>query len=120
MGSRKVSIAVTPNGSVLLLRLNKSKLHHCSRLADAVTRGSDNKLYFAEPYVEQMTMADFLSKLTSGTVQTTYSICFTLNVSAIDKSRFNMLGNILSTVSEWKSLLQFLLRRGWSRFAFRV
>lgn len=48
MGSRKISIAVTPNG-----------------LADAVTRGSDDKLYFAEPFVEQMTMAEFLSKLTS-------------------------------------------------------
>jgi hypothetical protein len=120
MGSRKISIAVTPNGSVLLSRLNKSKLHRCSRLADAVTRGSDNKLYFAEPYVEQMTMADFLSKLTSGTVQPLVLHLFHLMFPAIDKSRFNMLGYILSTVSEWKSLLQFLLRRGWSGFAFGV
>jgi hypothetical protein len=44
------------------------KLQQCSRLADAVTRAPDNKLYFAEPFVEQMTMADFLSKIKSSAV----------------------------------------------------
>ena len=36
--------------------------------ADAITKGPDDRLYFTEPYVEQMTMADFLVKL-SGSVQ---------------------------------------------------
>ena len=35
-------------------------------LADAVTRGPDNLFYFAEPFVEQMTMAEFLSRLSAG------------------------------------------------------
>jgi hypothetical protein len=39
-------------------------------MADAVTRSTDHKLYFAEPLVEQMPMADFLSKVSSGSVQT--------------------------------------------------
>ncbi|EGO01893.1 hypothetical protein SERLA73DRAFT_177489 [Serpula lacrymans var. lacrymans S7.3] len=47
MQQRSISVAVTPNGA-----------------ADAVTRGSDGELYFAEPHVEQMTMGSFLSKLT--------------------------------------------------------
>ncbi|RDB22522.1 JmjC domain-containing protein 7 [Hypsizygus marmoreus] len=51
MGTREISIAVTPNG-----------------LADAVTRGPDNRLYFAEPLVEQMTMEKFLSRLSPGSV----------------------------------------------------
>ncbi|THV08551.1 Clavaminate synthase-like protein [Dendrothele bispora CBS 962.96] len=46
MGSRPISIAVTPNGR-----------------ADAITTGPNNKLYFTEPCVEQMTMPDFLAKL---------------------------------------------------------
>lgn len=48
MGSRKISIAVTPNG-----------------LADAIIRGPDDKIYFTEPLVEQMTMTQFLSKISS-------------------------------------------------------
>ncbi|KAF9462654.1 cupin-like domain-containing protein [Collybia nuda] len=48
MGSQKISIAVTPNG-----------------FADAIVAGPGDKLYFAEPLVEQMTMSDFLSKLSS-------------------------------------------------------
>lgn len=54
--------------------LDNQKLQHCFRLADAVTRGSDDKLYFAEPFVEQMTMAEFLSKLTSGAYKPSVSI----------------------------------------------
>ncbi|KAF9451730.1 Clavaminate synthase-like protein [Macrolepiota fuliginosa MF-IS2] len=46
MGDRQISIAVTPTGR-----------------ADAVTRGPDNKLFFIEPHVEQMTMGDLLAKL---------------------------------------------------------
>ncbi|KAG7096955.1 hypothetical protein E1B28_004352 [Marasmius oreades] len=45
LGSSAISVAVTPNGC-----------------ADAVTR-FDGKFYFAEPHVEQMTMASFLSNL---------------------------------------------------------
>jgi jumonji domain-containing protein 7 len=37
------------------------------RLADAVTPGPGDKLYFAEPLVEQMTMTDFLAKISTGT-----------------------------------------------------
>ncbi|EKM59074.1 uncharacterized protein PHACADRAFT_249267, partial [Phanerochaete carnosa HHB-10118-sp] len=47
-GSNRISIACTPNGR-----------------ADAITRGPDDRLYFAEPHVEQMTMGDFLAKLSS-------------------------------------------------------
>ncbi|KAF5370114.1 hypothetical protein D9758_001043 [Tetrapyrgos nigripes] len=46
MGSRSISVAVTPNGR-----------------ADAITTGPDEKLYFAEPCVESMTMSDLLAKL---------------------------------------------------------
>ncbi|KAH7929452.1 Clavaminate synthase-like protein [Leucogyrophana mollusca] len=48
MGERKISVALTPNG-----------------LADAVTRGSDGKLYFTEPCTDQMTMREFMSRLTA-------------------------------------------------------
>jgi jumonji domain-containing protein 7 len=45
-------------------------------MADAITRGTDNRLYFAEPLVEQMTMPAFLSKISSGSVQTTDASTF--------------------------------------------
>ncbi|KAJ3828601.1 Clavaminate synthase-like protein [Lentinula raphanica] len=47
MGSRLISVAVTPNGR-----------------ADAVTLGPDGKLFFAEPAVEKMTMESLLDHLT--------------------------------------------------------
>jgi len=37
-------------------------------LADAVIRGPDDMLYFAEPFVKQMTMAEFLSRLSASSV----------------------------------------------------
>ncbi|KAJ7095389.1 cupin-like domain-containing protein [Mycena belliarum] len=43
MGETEISVAVTPNGR-----------------ADAVTQGADGKLYFVEPHVQKMKMADFL------------------------------------------------------------
>ncbi|ESK96003.1 jmjc domain-containing protein 7 [Moniliophthora roreri MCA 2997] len=46
MGSSQISISVTPNGR-----------------ADAIAPGLDGKLYFAEPYVQQMSMSSLLSKL---------------------------------------------------------
>ncbi|KAJ3785453.1 cupin-like domain-containing protein [Lentinula aff. detonsa] len=46
MGSRLVSVAVTPNGR-----------------ADAVTLGPDGKLYFAEPAMERMTIESLLENL---------------------------------------------------------
>jgi len=48
MGDRPLSVAVTPNG-----------------YADAVTRNSDGKWYFAEPHCQKMTMRSLLSKLES-------------------------------------------------------
>ncbi|KAH9899687.1 Clavaminate synthase-like protein [Cubamyces lactineus] len=48
MGDRPISVAITPNGR-----------------ADAVTRGADNKLYFAEPLTEKMQMGPFLDTLSS-------------------------------------------------------
>ncbi|KAI0750981.1 Clavaminate synthase-like protein [Daedaleopsis nitida] len=48
MGNRKISVAVTPNGR-----------------ADAVTPGPDNKLFFAEPCTQKMTMSSFLQSLSS-------------------------------------------------------
>jgi len=48
MGDRPLSVAVTPNG-----------------YADAVTRNSDEKWYFAEPHCQKMTMRSLLSKLES-------------------------------------------------------
>lgn len=50
MGDRLLSVAVTPNG-----------------YADAVTRGSDGKWYFVEPYYDKMTMGALLSKLAPST-----------------------------------------------------
>lgn len=50
LGDRLLSVAVTPNG-----------------YADAVTRSSDGKLYFVEPYYEKMTMRSLLSKLVPST-----------------------------------------------------
>jgi len=49
LGDQSISVAVTPNG-----------------FADAVAKGPDNMLYFAEPHVDSMTMAEFLSTLTAG------------------------------------------------------
>ncbi|KAI0772103.1 Clavaminate synthase-like protein [Trametes elegans] len=48
LGDRHISVAITPNGR-----------------ADAVTRGPGNKLYFAEPHTEKMTMGPFLETLSS-------------------------------------------------------
>ncbi|TFY56262.1 hypothetical protein EVJ58_g7747 [Rhodofomes roseus] len=46
MEDRQISIAVTPTGR-----------------ADAITRGHDGRLYFAEPHVEKMAMDAFLAKI---------------------------------------------------------
>ncbi|KIJ70557.1 hypothetical protein HYDPIDRAFT_78159 [Hydnomerulius pinastri MD-312] len=48
MGNQSVSVAMTPNGR-----------------ADAVTRDVDGKLYFAEPFIDKMTMQELLTKLHS-------------------------------------------------------
>ncbi|THG95801.1 hypothetical protein EW026_g5908 [Hermanssonia centrifuga] len=48
-GESLISVAVTPNGR-----------------ADAITRGPDERLYFAEPHVEHMSMTEFLVRLSSG------------------------------------------------------
>ncbi|KIL70053.1 hypothetical protein M378DRAFT_68218 [Amanita muscaria Koide BX008] len=48
MGAQEISVAATPNGR-----------------ADAVTEGPDGSFYFAEPYVDKMTMSGLLSKLTA-------------------------------------------------------
>ncbi|KZT74411.1 Clavaminate synthase-like protein [Daedalea quercina L-15889] len=48
MGDREISIAATPTGR-----------------ADAITRGPDGRLYFAEPHIDKMTMGTFLDKITS-------------------------------------------------------
>ncbi|KAI9056508.1 Clavaminate synthase-like protein [Trametes sanguinea] len=50
MGDREISVAVTPNGR-----------------ADAVTRGPDNKLYFAEPLTQKMSVKALLETLSSDT-----------------------------------------------------
>ncbi|KDQ64509.1 hypothetical protein JAAARDRAFT_145309 [Jaapia argillacea MUCL 33604] len=52
MGDRNVSVAVTPNGR-----------------ADAIAADEQGKLYFVEPHVQQMTMAELLSKLSSSWVR---------------------------------------------------
>ncbi|KAF8559104.1 Clavaminate synthase-like protein [Imleria badia] len=49
MGDQSVSVAVTPNGR-----------------ADAVTRAPDGKLYFAEPFIDSMTLRGLFKKLRSG------------------------------------------------------
>ncbi|KAF9247051.1 cupin-like domain-containing protein [Melanogaster broomeanus] len=46
MGDHPISVAVTPNGR-----------------ADAVTRGIDGKLYFAEPFTDTMTIRDLFTRL---------------------------------------------------------
>ena len=67
MGAREISIAVTPDGLVppRIPRVFVSKVF---RLADAIARGRDDKLYFTEPFVERMTMAQFLSRISPGSV----------------------------------------------------
>ncbi|KAJ3933696.1 MAG: cupin-like domain-containing protein [Lentinula lateritia] len=50
MGSRPISVAVTPNGR-----------------ADAITLGPNGKLYFAEPAVEKMSMKSLLDNLSDDT-----------------------------------------------------
>ena len=35
----------------------------CTSRADAIARGSDDRLYFVEPFVEKMTMQELFSKL---------------------------------------------------------
>ncbi|KAH9943270.1 Clavaminate synthase-like protein [Epithele typhae] len=51
MGDRPISVAVTPNG--------------WGPRADAVTRGPDGRLYFAEPHTELMPTRTFLDALSS-------------------------------------------------------
>ncbi|THH33695.1 hypothetical protein EUX98_g611 [Antrodiella citrinella] len=58
-GTRPISIAVTPNGR-----------------ADAVTGGLDGLEYFAEPHTEQITMENFLSKISSGARDAHPEICY--------------------------------------------
>lgn len=64
MGDRRISVAITPNGLVIVpfpeLTCDGNDI---LRRADAVTRGPDNKLYFVEPHAEQMTMGELLARL---------------------------------------------------------
>ncbi|KAG6854781.1 hypothetical protein C0991_001208 [Blastosporella zonata] len=55
MGARQISIAVTPNG-----------------LADAVTPGPDDQLYFVEPLVEAMSMSEFLNNISTDDTEIRY------------------------------------------------
>ncbi|KAF8138280.1 cupin-like domain-containing protein [Boletus edulis] len=55
MGDQSISVAVTPNGR-----------------ADAVTRAPDGKLYFAEPFIDSMTLRDLFEKLRSGDTNVYY------------------------------------------------
>ncbi|KAL7282542.1 hypothetical protein ACG7TL_004013 [Trametes sanguinea] len=56
MGDRDISVAVTPNGycTSSFRRLSSRLIMVFRRRADAVTRGPDNKLYFAEPLTQKM------------------------------------------------------------------
>ena len=69
MGESPLSVAVTPNGLGFKLQciLKDHYPHHLIivRYADAVTRNSDGKWYFAEPHYQKMTMRSLLSKLES-------------------------------------------------------
>ena len=69
MGDREISVAVTPHGcdchSYSPIVTATESNHPYSR-ADAVVRGPDNKLYFAEPCTQSMTMRQFLDTLSSG------------------------------------------------------
>jgi hypothetical protein len=66
MGDSPLSVAVTPNGLGFKLQCILIA-HHLIivRYADAVTRNSDGKWYFAEPHYQKMTMRSLLSKLES-------------------------------------------------------
>lgn len=59
MGSRKISMATTPDG-----------------LADAVTSGPDDQLYFVEPHLEKMTMEEFLSDISRGSSSASSDVCY--------------------------------------------
>ncbi len=45
-------------------------------LADAITEGSDGRIYFAEPYVCQMSMSELLSRLGTGQVRDVCTLSF--------------------------------------------
>jgi jumonji domain-containing protein 7 len=66
MGDRPLSVAATPNG-YFSVHMKDYRPHHSIivRYADAVTRNSDGKWYFAEPHYQRMTMKSLLSKLES-------------------------------------------------------
>ena len=68
MGDRPISVAITPNGYVLFAGygIPSNNSSSVDSRADAVTRGADNKLYFAEPLTEKMQMGPFLDTLSSG------------------------------------------------------
>ncbi|KAI0720305.1 Clavaminate synthase-like protein [Cerioporus squamosus] len=95
MGYRKISVAVTPNGR-----------------ADAVTRGPDNKLYFAEPYTDNMTMRSFLDTLSSGQQGSSTVHCGEVhylqsqNGNMFSATYFDMSGN--EDPSEFEPLREFV------------
>jgi jumonji domain-containing protein 7 len=67
MGDRPLSVAVTPNGLDFNTCVKDHLPYHSIvvRYADAVTRNSDGKRYFAEPHYQKMTMRSLFSKLES-------------------------------------------------------
>ncbi|KAF8897538.1 Clavaminate synthase-like protein [Infundibulicybe gibba] len=88
MGDQIISVSVTPNGR-----------------ADAIARAPDNKLYFVEPCVERMSMAEFMSKLSpdgepSGTGPIYYLQSQNGNVYPSDFFR----GEGVNSPAEYKSL----------------
>ena len=103
MGDHKISIATTPNGLVIFLTWNRLEKCHfvIYRRADAVTQGPDNELYFIEPYIEQMSMRDLLTRLADQGLWT-YLLISCFRDSRIHRCYFR---HLLSPIAKWQPLL---------------
>jgi hypothetical protein len=78
-----------------------------SRRADAVTQGPDDKLYFVEPHIEQMTMQDLLTKLADKGKSSQRVDIGCMRVTFLNRS---LIGYPLSAVTERQSILTRVLQ----------
>jgi hypothetical protein len=99
-----VSVAVTPDGFVLVLRL-RLPLVTLLRRADAIHRGPNGLLYFVEPFVEKMAIKDLLAKIELS--QLSLQI-----LHAFSDEYISHTGSLLPTVSERQSLFRRISLRG--------
>ncbi|KNZ79808.1 JmjC domain-containing protein E [Termitomyces sp. J132] len=87
MGARQISIAVTPNG-----------------LADAVTVGPDDQFFFVEPLLDKMTMAEFLSNISTNLMSNNEDICYLQSQNGNLYSGDDFAGQGIQSFSEFEPL----------------